>query len=160
MLRLPGMTTKSILAFAGALALAGCAHSNSEVAASSDTGSAFDDAYASVKTGAKKTVEAGEWVVDKTGDGAVRIYRWGKEQVAGAGEASSDSFITAQVKARLATDSDTSARNIHVSTDAGVVTLQGTVRSRHEAARAIRDTLDVKGVMGINDELFLQSASR
>ncbi len=153
--------TKTILALAGALALGACAHENGYAVSTSQTNEgAFDQAYDAVKTGAKKTAQAGEWLVEKTEEGAIKVYRWGKQEVAGTSEHPSDSFITAQVKARLATDGSVSSKNIHVTTDAGVVTLRGTVSSSREASRAIEDALDVKGVQTINDELFLQPASR
>jgi len=64
-----------------------------------------------------------------------------------------DSYITSKVKAELVADHDTKARDIHVATIDGVVTLRGTARSDAERDRAKRDALRVKGVRAVHNEI-------
>jgi hyperosmotically inducible periplasmic protein len=64
-----------------------------------------------------------------------------------------DSYITTKVKAELAADHDTKARDIHVATVNGVVTLRGTARSDAEKDRAEQDALRVKGVQAVHNKI-------
>jgi hyperosmotically inducible periplasmic protein len=64
-----------------------------------------------------------------------------------------DSYITSKVKAELIADHDTKARDIHVATVDGVVTLRGTARSDAEKDRAERDALRVKGVRAVHNHI-------
>jgi hyperosmotically inducible periplasmic protein len=64
-----------------------------------------------------------------------------------------DSYITTKVKAELAADHDTKARDIHVATVDGVVTLRGTARSDAEKDRAEQDALRVKGVHAVHNKI-------
>lgn len=70
-----------------------------------------------------------------------------------AGQAVSDSAITAKVKATLADDSQLQGSDIHVKTDARVVTLRGNVASDAQRHDAVRVTQDVRGVDSVDDEL-------
>jgi hyperosmotically inducible protein len=58
----------------------------------------------------------------------------------------SDTYITSRVKVALAKDSDTKAKNIHVKTTNGVVSLSGTARSEVEKEKAEQDARAVRGV--------------
>jgi hyperosmotically inducible protein len=51
----------------------------------------------------------------------------------------SDSYITTKIEATLTKDSDTKAKNIHVKTTNGVVSLSGTARSEAEKDKAEQD---------------------
>lgn len=64
-----------------------------------------------------------------------------------------DSYITTKVKAELAADHDTKARDIHVATVNGVVTLRGVASSQAEKDRAERDARSVKGVHEVHNEI-------
>lgn len=64
-----------------------------------------------------------------------------------------DSYITTKVKAELAADHATKARDIHVATVDGVVTLRGVARSDAEKDRAERDAMRIKGVRSVNNEI-------
>jgi hyperosmotically inducible periplasmic protein len=64
-----------------------------------------------------------------------------------------DSYITTKVKAELAADHATKARDIHVATINGIVTLRGVARSEAEKDRAERDALRVKGVHAVHNEI-------
>ncbi|MFZ5655245.1 MAG: BON domain-containing protein [Pseudomonadota bacterium] len=67
-----------------------------------------------------------------------------------AGEAISDGWITAQVKARLLADEDTDGMTIEVSTADGEVTLAGLVPSRAVRDEAILIAHRVQGVQSVN----------
>jgi hyperosmotically inducible protein len=65
------------------------------------------------------------------------------------GEQLDDATITARVKAKLAADPEVNPFNIDVDTDAGVVTLRGTVEdpeAKTEAAKLARGTSGVRSV--------------
>ena len=64
-----------------------------------------------------------------------------------------DSYITTKVKAELAADHDTKAREIHVATVDGVVTLRGVAASGAEKDRAEQDAMRVKGVRAVHNEI-------
>jgi hyperosmotically inducible periplasmic protein len=67
-----------------------------------------------------------------------------------------DSFITTKVKAELAKDKGTNARDIHVTTKDGVVMLDGTVASQAEKELAEQDAKKIKGVIGVHNGLTVQ----
>jgi hyperosmotically inducible periplasmic protein len=64
-----------------------------------------------------------------------------------------DSYITTKVKAELAADHDTKAREIHVATVNGIVTLRGVAASAAEKDRAERDAMRIKGVRAVHNEI-------
>lgn len=64
-----------------------------------------------------------------------------------------DSYITTKVKAELAADHDTKARDIHVATVDGIVTLRGVAASEAEKDRAEQDAMRVKGVQSVHNEI-------
>lgn len=67
-----------------------------------------------------------------------------------------DSYITTKVKAELAKDKGTSAKDIHVTTKDGIVMLNGTVASTAEKELAEKDAKKVKGVMDVHNDLKVQ----
>jgi hyperosmotically inducible protein len=67
-----------------------------------------------------------------------------------------DSYITTKVKAELAKDKGTSARDIHVTTKDGVVMLDGSVASDAEKELAEQDAKKIKGVVGVHNGLTVQ----
>lgn len=64
-----------------------------------------------------------------------------------------DSYITTKVKAELAADHATNARDIHVETVDGVVTLRGVARSDAERDRAEQDAGRIKGVREVRNHI-------
>lgn len=73
------------------------------------------------------------------------------------GEYIDGSAITAEVKTKLAQDSETSALNINVKTiDAGVVQLSGFAKSIHEKTRAGEIARSVKGVTRVHNDLIVR----
>ena len=67
-----------------------------------------------------------------------------------------DSYITTKVKAELAKDKGTNARDIHVTTKDGVVMLDGSVASDAEKELAEQDAKKIKGVVGVHNGLTVQ----
>ena len=67
-----------------------------------------------------------------------------------------DSYITTKVKAELAKDQGTKAREIHVTTKDGVVSLTGLVTSKAEKELAEQDAKRVKGVLDVRNDLTVQ----
>ena len=69
-----------------------------------------------------------------------------------------DSMITTKVKAELAKDRDTKAKDIHVDTKNGVVMLHGAVASMAEKDKAEQDVRSIKGVVDVTNNLKVASA--
>ena len=67
-----------------------------------------------------------------------------------------DSYITTKVKAELAKDKGTKARDIHVTTKDGVVMLDGSVATDAEKELAEQDAKKIKGVVGVHNGLTVQ----
>jgi len=64
-----------------------------------------------------------------------------------------DSYITSKVKASLAADPGTKARDIHVATVNGVVTLRGMASSQEAKDRAEQDAKKIDGVREVNNKI-------
>jgi hyperosmotically inducible protein len=64
-----------------------------------------------------------------------------------------DSMITTKVKAELAKDKATKAKDIHVTTKDGVVMLDGAVTSLAEKDKAETDAKAIKGVVSVDNKL-------
>jgi hyperosmotically inducible periplasmic protein len=77
----------------------------------------------------------------------------GSIRPANAGAATDNATITAGVKTLLLNDTQVDATKIDVSTDSGVVTISGTVRSKAEEARAIELARQVTGVKDVRSTL-------
>ena len=71
----------------------------------------------------------------------------------GVVETTSDATITAKVKTAFAADDLVSATKIDVDTMRGVVTLNGTVRSRAELEKALSIARNTAGVVGVKSNL-------
>jgi hyperosmotically inducible protein len=72
-----------------------------------------------------------------------------------AGNAVSDTAITAAVKSKMLADSKVGGLNIDVDTSNGVVTLNGNVSSAAEKAAAMRLARDTDGVKSVRDNLTI-----
>jgi hyperosmotically inducible periplasmic protein len=77
----------------------------------------------------------------------------------GSSKPVSDSYITTKVKAVLTKDRDTKAKNIHVKTTDGVVSLSGTARSEAEKDKAEQDARGIKGVLQVHNDLAVRQPS-
>jgi hyperosmotically inducible protein len=69
------------------------------------------------------------------------------------GQQLDDATITASVKAKLAADPEVNPFNIDVDTDAGVVTLRGTVEDREAKTEAVKLARGTSGVRSVRDEI-------
>ena len=67
-----------------------------------------------------------------------------------------DAGLTAKIKSKMALDDLVRARTIDVSTDSGVVTLKGTVRSAAEHNRAVQLAKETAGVRQVVDHLAVE----
>jgi osmotically-inducible protein OsmY len=67
-----------------------------------------------------------------------------------------DAQLTAKIKSKMALDDRVSALNIDVDTDAGIVTLSGTVRSTAEHDRAVQLARETEGVKRVVDSLTVR----
>ncbi len=68
----------------------------------------------------------------------------------------SDAALTTKIKSKMSLDDHVEAGNIHVSTNEGVVTLTGNVRSSAERTRAVTLARDTKGVTSVIDHLQVE----
>lgn len=73
-----------------------------------------------------------------------------KQTTVAAAQELTDSWITAKVKSTLLYSSNVSGANVGVSTDAGKVSLTGTLSSEAERALAIELANNVRGVKSVN----------
>jgi hyperosmotically inducible protein len=74
----------------------------------------------------------------------------------GLSDGPSDGEISKEVEAKLTTDQFGGLSGILVTTDAGVVTLVGTVERAEQKARAADLTRQVKGVKRVKNDLIIQ----
>ena len=82
----------------------------------------------------------------------------GDQTATKSGQPVTDSMITTKVKAELAKDHDTKAKDIHVETKNGVVHLNGAVTSMAEKDKAEQDARTIKGVVDVTNNLKVASA--
>jgi hyperosmotically inducible protein len=82
-----------------------------------------------------------------------------KDTGQGAATAITDTKITAKVKRALHKDEATKGADIHVSTSAGVVTLNGSVASRDAAAKAENLAQSTEGVKSVDNKLAVSGSS-
>lgn len=69
-----------------------------------------------------------------------------------------DSVVTTKIKAKLAAEKLASLKRVRVDTDdKGIVTLSGTVKTRHEADRAASIARNVEGVVAVENKLVVAS---
>ena len=80
-----------------------------------------------------------------------------KEAATTAGQAISDSTITAKVKSALLTDKDVKGIDIKVETMEGIVTLNGEASSRAQADKAESIARSVEGVKTIDNRIDIKS---
>ncbi len=78
-------------------------------------------------------------------------------EVANRAEAAlGDGALTAKIKSKMALDDMVHARDVQVSTNAGVVTLRGTVRSSAEHDRAVQLAKETAGIKQVVDHLTVE----
>jgi osmotically-inducible protein OsmY len=118
----------------------------------------FARAYDSVKSGAHKTANAGQYAVQDLGKGLVRVTDKSKQALQKTGAAVEDSWISTKIKGQLAADAQLKATALEVATEHGVVRLTGKVASEAEAKRAIELALATNGVVAVDADLQFPSA--
>ena len=106
-----------------------------------------------IENGADATKNAAERGVDKTKDAARVATDKTKAGAEATGEFITDAAITSAVKTKLLADGKTPGLKIDVDTNDGVVTLNGTVKSKAEADKAVADTRGTKGVKRVVNKL-------
>lgn len=77
----------------------------------------------------------------------------------GSNKPVSDSYVTTKVKAALTKDRETKAKNIHVKTVDGVVSLSGIARTESEKAKAEQDARRIHGVSDVHNDLTVKQSS-
>jgi hyperosmotically inducible periplasmic protein len=104
--------------------------------------------------------EAGE-AADDTKEAAKEAGRDARDAASDAtqrtGEVVSDSAITAAVKSKMLADTTAPGLKIDVDTKDGVVTLNGTVRTKAEADRAMALARETNGVKRVVNNLKIQA---
>jgi osmotically-inducible protein OsmY len=112
-----------------------------------------------VKGVAKATEKAAEDIGHATvdlGDKARKSLEDATNQANGSGQAA---WITTKVKSEL-TRVGVDPVHVHVDTDGKVVTLSGAVESAAEARKAVSAAKAVRGVLGVQDHLFVKPTQR
>ena len=92
-----------------------------------------------------KARETGAAIGEKVAEGANR-----------AENALEDGALTAKIKSKMALDDSVKALDINVDTNAGVVTLRGTVNSEAEKTRALQLARETSGVKSVEDKLVIR----
>ena len=82
-----------------------------------------------------------------------------KNAYVGTATALEDTKITTKLKTAFASGKDINSNDIHVTTTAGVVTLDGKVQNTDMAARVEAIATKTEGVRGVTNNLQVPSAS-
>jgi hyperosmotically inducible protein len=120
---------------------------------SDDARDTADSAGDRIQDGAEATKDAAERGLDATKDAAGRAGDRIGEAASTTGEVVTDAAITAAVKSKVLADTTTPGLKIDVDTQDGVVTLNGTVRTRAEADRAMSLARETNGVKRVVNNL-------
>jgi hyperosmotically inducible protein len=127
----------------------------SEGTAPGSNGSAGSTVGEDVKGMGKATEKAAKDIGHATVDLGDRAGKSLEDVTNKAGEGGQDAWITTKVKGEL-TRVGLDPLRVHVDTDGKVVTLSGTVESTAEARKAASAAKDVKGVLRVQDHLFVK----
>ena len=134
--------------------LASCTRS-SESSPPSSKGSAGSTVGEDVKGLAKETEKTAKDIGRATGDLADRAGKRIEKAASETGVSSEDAWITTKVKSEL-TAQGFDPLHVHVDTAGKVVTLSGTVETAADTHRAVDLAKAVKGVVGVQDHLFVK----
>lgn len=99
--------------------------------------------------------QAGDKVAQAGSDAAAAA----KDAYHGTERVIKDTTITAEVKTALARDKNVSSSGIHVTTTAGVVTLEGNVSSREMADHAAQVAGQTTGVARVINQLMVVTSA-
>jgi len=108
-----------------------------------------------VKDVAKATEKTAKDIGRATGDVADKAGKRIEKATNEAGASGDDAWITTKVKSELTTRGF-DPLHVHVDTAGKVVTLSGTVEKAADARRAVTLAETVKGVVGVQDHLFVK----
>jgi hyperosmotically inducible protein len=114
-----------------------------------------EDVQGMAKASEKAAKDIGHATVD-LGDQARKSLEDATNKAGGEGQ---DAWITTKVKSEL-TGVGLDPLHVHVDTDGKVVTLSGTVESAADLRKAVSAAKAVKGVLGVQDRLFVKPAER
>ncbi len=92
----------------------------------------------------------------QTTDGVVQVRNELEVGTPSVSSLVTDSWITAQVKARLLADKEVHGSSFHVETVGGRVYLQGVAASEEEVRKAIEITRSVRGVTAVVDMMHIK----
>lgn len=98
---------------------------------------------------------AGNSAGDKMAQGASQIGEGIKQAGSDAGQTLSDSAITTKIKSKLAATQGLTTFEIHVKTENGVVTLEGSVDSAEQKDLAGKTASGTDGVKSVDNELVV-----
>ena len=112
-----------------------------------------------VKGVAKATEKAAKDIGHATADLGDKARKSLEDVTNQAGGGSEDAWITTKVKSEL-TRAGLDPLHVHVDTGGKVVTLSGSVDSAAEARKAVTTARAVKGVLAVQDHLFVKRAQR
>jgi hyperosmotically inducible protein len=104
-----------------------------------------------------KAQESAEETKDKTKEIAEEVADKSKQILSATGEAISDGWITAKIKAKFADETLLKDSKINVDTSDRVVTLKGTVASPAAKERAATIAGGTEGVARVVDELMVKA---
>ena len=131
----------------------------SEGTSPGSAGSAGSTVGENVKGVVKATEKAAKDIGNATVDLGDKAGKSLEDVTSKAGEGGQDAWITTKVKSEL-TRVGLDPLHVHVDTDRKVVTLSGTVKAAAEARKAVSTAKAVKGVLGVQDHLFVTPAPR
>jgi osmotically-inducible protein OsmY len=114
-----------------------------------------EDVQGVAKASEKAAKDIGHATVD-LGDKARKSLEDVTNKAGGGGE---EAWITTKVKGEL-TRVGLDPLHLHVDTDGKVVTLSGTVESAADVRKAVSAAKAVKGVLGVQDHLFVNPVQR
>ena len=101
----------------------------------------------------EKTVDVGDWTVERGTDGMYTAWRKVKDSAAAAKEKVADAAVLTAVKAKLALEDDIKSNKIDVDVKDNVVNLKGTVEKPEQAGEAMRVALGTPGVDKVTSHL-------
>ena len=134
--------------------LASCTRSP-ETSPPGSTGSAGSTVGEDMKGLAKETEKTAKDLGRATGDLADKAGKRIEKAANDTGAGGEDAWITTKVKSEL-TAQGFDPLHVHVDTAGKVVTLSGTVETAADTHRAVDLAKAVKGVVGVQDHLFVK----
>jgi osmotically-inducible protein OsmY len=114
-----------------------------------------ETAIEATKAAGEEALDATATTADKAKDVAGDVVDKGKELASAAGDAVTDTWITAKVKAKIADEKSLSGSDISVETNDRLVTLTGSVPSASAKSRAVEIARGTERVTRVVDQLVV-----